>query len=92
MVITATTGTLRRYRFGLGITDMLICGDCGVYVAAMIEQDGRTLATLNANILDIRDALDPVPQLVSYAGEAASDRVKRRFARWTPMRLEVPDG
>ncbi len=83
---------LRRYRFGLGITDMLLCGECGVYVAAVIEHEGRALATLNANVLEARDTLDPAPPLVSYAGETADERIARRLARWTPARLELADG
>src|SRR5437867_2205264 len=34
-------GGVVRYRFGLGITDFLICGRCGIFVAAFMEIDGR---------------------------------------------------
>ena len=85
-------GALRCYRFGLGITDMLLCTECGVYVAALIEHEGRLLATLNANVLEARDTLDPAPQLTSYAGETAEARIARRLARWTPARVETNDG
>jgi len=91
VVIRAQAGALRRYRFGLGITDMLLCGECGVYIAAVMEHDGQTLATLNGNVLEARDTLDPAPPLVSYAGETAEERIARRLARWTPARLEVAD-
>ena len=78
-------GTL-RYRFGLGITDFLICGRCGSYVAALAELDGRRFAVLNLNAFD-----DPHPALTaaafSYEGETAESRSARRRARWTPARL-----
>ena len=89
--------TLRRYRFGLGITDMLLCAECGVYIAAVIEHEGiehqgRVFATLNANVLEARDTLDPAPPLASYAGETAEARIARRLARWTPAQVVLTDG
>lgn len=92
LVIRAKAEALRRYRFGLGITDMLLCAECGVYVAALIEHEGRTFATLNANVLEARDTLDPAPPLASYAGETADQRIARRIARWTPAQVETADG
>ncbi len=91
VVIRAKAGALRRYRFGLRVTDMLLCAECGVYIAAQILHEGRPLVTLNANVLEMRDTLDPVPPLVSYAGETAEQRLARRLARWTLARLEVVD-
>jgi hypothetical protein len=92
LVIRAQGGTLNRYRFGLRVTDMLLCATCGVYVAALITHDGRDYATLNANTLDARDSLDPAPPLASYGGETAEARIARRLARWTPARIEAADG
>ncbi len=83
---------LRRYRFGLGITDMLLCPECGVYVAAAIEHEGQVFATLNANVLEARDTLDPAPPLASYGGETAEQRVARRLSRWTPTQVVMTDG
>ncbi|MFQ5564889.1 MAG: hypothetical protein ACE5EU_00795 [Paracoccaceae bacterium] len=92
MVIRARAGALRRYRFGLGITDMLLCAECGVYVAALMTHRQREFATVNANVLDARDALDPAPPLASYGGETVDARIARRLTRWTPARVEVTDG
>ena len=36
----AAPGALIRYRFGLGITDYLLCAHCGAYVGAVM-QDGK---------------------------------------------------
>jgi hypothetical protein len=83
--IRATDASLvQRYRFGLGITDFLICRRCGVYLLAMMEIDGAHYAVLNANVLDSRDRLAP-PQPMDYDGEDAAGRSARRKARWTPV-------
>ena len=59
LVIRAAAGALNRYRFGLRITDFLLCATCGVYVAALIKHEGRDYATLNANMLDaLGDVVD----------------------------------
>ena len=41
---------ITRYRFGLGITDYLLCARCGAYVGAVMEDEGRLIATLNVNV------------------------------------------
>ena len=84
-IVVHDPAALVRYRFGLATADMLLCGRCGVYVAGVLEADGRAFATINANTF--------VPPLVgaatavSYAGEDASARVARRRASWTPCTL-----
>jgi hypothetical protein len=84
-VLTLGPETL-RYRFGSGTTDFLLCGRCGVYVGAMSEIAGALYATLNLNAFD-----DPHPDLeaapVSYDGEDAAAKAKRRREKWTPARL-----
>ena len=48
---------LSKYRFGLGITDFLVCKECGIYVAAVMEdpENGKLLATCVVNALDVSD-------------------------------------
>ncbi|MEM7189421.1 MAG: hypothetical protein AAF439_07405, partial [Pseudomonadota bacterium] len=77
----------KRYRFGLGITDFLVCNGCGAYVAAVIPDGDGFLATLNVNILDDRDQFDPAPSLFDYSDEAADERISRRRKQWTPTTL-----
>lgn len=81
----------KRYRFGLGITDFLICRGCGTYVAAVIAEGEGHLATLNVNILDDRDRFDPAPSVVHYDGETAESRRTRRRKQWTPTMLMSVD-
>ena len=75
---------LRRYRFGTRSSEFLICGDCGVYVAALLTSSNGQFATLNINT--IRAPLD-VPEAVpvSYEGESGEQRQSRREQRWTPV-------
>ncbi|MGH8378822.1 MAG: GFA family protein [Gammaproteobacteria bacterium] len=76
---------IQHYRFGLGITDMLICKRCGNYAAGIIKADGKCYATLNANLLDCRAVLIATPTPVDYSGETAAQRTARRLASWTPV-------
>ncbi len=75
---------LSRYRFGLGITDYLLCSRCGAYVGAVMEDEGRSIGIVNVNSLDIRDAFDAAPPLHHYDGEDAERRRARRRKFWMP--------
>lgn len=75
---------LRRYRFGLRSADFLLCAECGVYLGAMIEVNGRAYATLNANCFE-GEALTQDAPIVVYAGETLEQRMARRVAKWTPV-------
>lgn len=83
----AAPGTASRYRFGLGITDYLVCSKCGTYVGAVMEDGGRLIATLNVNSLDIRDTFDPAPPLHVYDGEDEQRRRARRRKFWMKAAL-----
>ena len=76
---------VQHYRFGLGVTDFLICRRCGVYIVAMMELDGGRYAVINANVLERRGDLTDVPQPMDYDGEDAAGRLARRKTRWTPV-------
>lgn len=82
-------GRLRRYRFGLGVADFLLCPDCGVYLGALYAEDGRAWGTVNVNCLAARDRFRPAGEPVSYEGEDAEARRARRRARWTPAGTET---
>ena len=86
-ISVADASRLSRYRFALRTADYLVCAQCGVYVAAVLEADGQPFATLNVNVLDERDALAPAATPVAYDGEAAADRIARRRRQWTPTAL-----
>ncbi len=75
-------GSLVRYRFGLGITDYLLCARCGTYVGAVMEDKDGPIGIVNVNALDIRDAFDPAPALHHYDGEDEPQRRRRRRKFW----------
>jgi len=75
---------LRRYRFGTRSSEFLICGHCGVYVAALLTSSNGQFATLNINTIRASlDVPDAVP--VSYEGESSEQKQSRRKQRWTPV-------
>jgi len=84
-VSVADASLLQRYRFGLGITDFLICRRCGVYLMAMMEIEGGLYGVLNANVLDCRAAMSGEVQPMEYGGEDEAARLARRKTRWTPV-------
>jgi hypothetical protein len=73
-----------RYRFGLRTSDFLVCRTCGVFVAAVCTIEGATYATLNANVLERRQAFTRAPVPVQYDVEDAAARIARRRRAWTP--------
>ena len=80
----AAPGGLSRYRFGLGITNYLLCAKCGTYLGAVMPDDGGPIGTVNVNALDIRDTFDPAPPLRHYDGEDEARRRARRRKFWMP--------
>ena len=76
---------LQRYRFGLGITDFLICRRCGIYLMAMMDIDGGRYAVLSANALECRAAMTSPVAPMEYGGEDQAARLARRKQRWTPV-------
>ena len=79
-----------RYRFGSRSLDFLVCGRCGVYVAAVMATDAGAVATLNVNALDERAAFTQTPVAVDYSGETEQQRKLRRAERWTLTTVRVP--
>jgi hypothetical protein len=78
-------GTLVRYRFGLRTADFLICGRCGVYIGALMEDEGKSWFTVNVNAFrpPPRDDFPIAP--VDYDAEDVPARIARRKERWTPV-------
>ena len=81
--VLAFAATPIRYRFGLGVTDFLICGRCGCCIGAETEIGGCRYATLNLNAFD-EPRLDLEAEPISYDGESPTMRAARRHERWTP--------
>lgn len=76
---------LLRYRFGLGITDFLVCRTCGIYVAATTEAEGRRVGTINVNVLDDQGPFARPAEPMNYGAEDVEGRLDRRGRVWTPV-------
>jgi hypothetical protein len=80
----ADAGGLTRYRFGLATADFLVCGRCGVYVAAVMFADDGAYAVLNVSVLDDRERFSHAGVPLVYDEEDVATRTARRKQRWTP--------
>ena len=83
--LLARDGALQLYRFGQRTADFWICRNCGVYVAAVMESDGRRYAVINVQALEARPASLAAPADSSLEGESKAQRDERRLQRWTPV-------
>lgn len=81
----AAPDRVTRYRFGLGTADFLVCGGCGVYVAAVLEDRGDRFASINLNVLERARDFTRRPLTISYEGENVEQRLARRRSKWTPV-------
>lgn len=77
-------GALRRYEFGTGVTQFLLCGRCGVYIGAVSNTPEGLFATLNTRAMDNLPGL-PETRPVSYDDQDGSERLERRAGFWTPV-------
>jgi hypothetical protein len=84
-IIVRETDGLPRYRFGLGVTDFLVCRTCGVYVVATMVSDLGIIGTINVNVLDNQESLPRTAEPMVYEGETVEDRTTRRVRAWTPV-------
>lgn len=78
-------GALVRYRFGLRTADFLICGRCGVYIGALMEDEGGSWFTVNVNAFRPPPREDFPIAPVDYDAEDVPARVARRKQKWTPV-------
>lgn len=86
--IEAAPGSVSHYRFGRRAVDVLLCEECGVYVASSIElEDGGRLATLNVAGVALPGFEGRAPEPVDYEDQSDDERLARRKARWTPASL-----
>lgn len=87
LTISAPSGAFTRYRFGLKITDYLICNRCGAYVAAVMNDGAREIATLNAAGTMLDGLWEREAKPVHLEGETVEARRERRRRGWTPAKI-----
>jgi hypothetical protein len=76
----------RRYRFAQRTADFLICGECGVFVAALTETGSGPRAVINARVLE-GVSLDFSAVIgARFDDETPMQRAARRSRNWTPVR------
>lgn len=75
------------YRFGLATADYLLCGRCGVYVSAVMEEAGKHYAIVIVGALDEAERFDRPPVGMDYSAEDEAARRARRRAKWTPAEI-----
>lgn len=80
---------LRRYRFAHGVTDFLLCAQCGIYLGAVTEVSGALFAIVNVNALRPHPTglREPVP--VCHDSESVEQRNRRRARAWSPCRDRI---
>ncbi len=76
---------LVRYRFGMKTADFIICGTCGVFLAAMTTADGSASAVVNVNSFARGGDFTQTPTEMDYDVEDEATRTARRKANWTPV-------
>ena len=74
---------LQRYRFGSGLTDFMICKECGVYIGARLASEPFGIINARA-LIPIPEDL-PAAKAIDYSGESGSEKRTRRAGRWTPL-------
>jgi hypothetical protein len=89
----ASEHSVARYRFGLGLADFLICGTCGVFVAAFEpgpSSPGSGRAVVNLRVLERASEFTAEPtRFTAYDAEDAATRTARRARSWTPATLAI---
>jgi len=83
--LAARPELLSRYQFALRTADFLLCGQCGVYIGAVIETNDGRFGIINTHALAEQPENLAGTQPMSYDSEDTGDRVGRRQQRWTPV-------
>lgn len=85
--------TIKRYRFGHGTADFVICTGCGVFCFAIAGNDnddvGDYCAVTNLNLALDKD-VRPKEVFLEALDENEDERKARRSRNWTPVRSGWP--
>jgi hypothetical protein len=77
---------VRYYRFALKTAKFMLCGECGVFVAALTDTADGTRAVINARVLDGISLNWSEATDVHFDDETPIQRAERRSRHWTPVR------
>jgi hypothetical protein len=77
--------SVRNYRFAQKSAQFMLCGECGVFVAALTETAAGERAVINARVLDgISLDFNEVAN-AHFDDETPVQRAERRLRHWTPV-------
>jgi hypothetical protein len=76
---------VQYYRFAHRTADFLICGVCGVFVAAITDTARGKRAVINARVLDGVSLNWASVADVHFDDESPPQRADRRSLHWTPV-------
>lgn len=79
LAVTARDAALARYRQGSNTADFLLCANCGVLVAVVLEESGARFAAVNAGCLDATFA---AAECASPQRLSRDDKVERWRRLW----------
>jgi hypothetical protein len=82
----ADAAKIRYYRFAQKTAQFMLCGDCGVFVAALTETAAGARAVINARVLDGVALNYNAVTDVHFDDETPAQRAERRLRHWTPVR------
>jgi hypothetical protein len=83
-IFVQNNAKLQRYCFSLKTAEFYICGNCGVYVASVLTDSGKSWSTFNMRLTKLYD--EPATP-VNYDSESTVERVQRRKDVWTPTKV-----
>jgi hypothetical protein len=76
---------VRYYRFAHRTADFLLCGDCGVFVAAITDSARGPRAVINARTLQAISLNWSAVMDAHFDEESPEQRAERRLLHWTPV-------
>jgi hypothetical protein len=77
---------VRYYRFAQKTAQFMLCGECGVFVAALTDTAEGARAVINARVLDGISLNFSKVTDVHFDDETPVHRAERRSRHWTPVR------
>lgn len=86
-VIEVEATRYASYQFATRSATSLICGRCGIYVGAVLEEGMSVWSIANVRGLAIPEFVGRSGEPMVYEHETAAQRIERRKQRWTPTEI-----
>ena len=83
------TGQVRHYGFASRTADFLLCPECGAFIAAAMNADGRQFGVVNVVGAQIEGLWDQPAEAMAFGEQSPTENGARRLSNWTPMRFEA---